>query len=70
MEDSAIAAAWMHGYVACFPVAIEQHKTGLLPHDHTLTDASALFADAAVAALSERIQSVGGIVGLVQQAQE
>jgi hypothetical protein len=66
-SNAILAAAWMHAYVSHFPDAIDQGKHGLLPHDQSPAEAAAQFADSAIAALNERIQTDGGIVGYIQE---
>jgi hypothetical protein len=69
VDDNAIlAAAWMHAYASFYPDAIDQEKHGLLPPDQGPAHAAALFADTAIAALNERIQTYGGIVGYIRNA--
>lgn len=70
VDDNAIlAVAWMQAYTARFPIALEQDRNGLLPHNLSPADASALFADASIAALNERMQAVGGMAGYLRLAQ-
>jgi hypothetical protein len=66
-DNSILAAAWMLAYVSHIRDAIDQDKHGLLAHGQSPAGAAALFADSASAALNERIQTAGGMVGYLRQ---
>jgi hypothetical protein len=68
-DNSILAAAWMLAYVSHIHDANDQDKRGLLAHDQSPANAAGLFTGSATAALNERIQTAGGMVGYLRRCE-